>query len=121
LVEGNDLTVRGDTAYLKTLRRIAPVHAIFRRLDDDFCDPVELRADSALGVPGLIAVVRAGKVVIANPLGSGVLESAAWMGFIPAAAERLLGRSCGCRRSRHGGAANSRRSTMWWRTSNAWW
>src|ERR1700737_2455833 len=50
-----------------------------------------VRADSALGVPGLIAVVRAGRVVIANPLGSGVLESAAWMGFIPAAAERLLG------------------------------
>jgi uncharacterized circularly permuted ATP-grasp superfamily protein/uncharacterized alpha-E superfamily protein len=91
LVEGNDLTVRGDTVYLKTLGGLRRVHAIFRRLDDDFCDPVELRADSALGVPGLIAVVRAGRVVIANPLGSGVLESAAWMGFIPAAAERLLG------------------------------
>jgi uncharacterized circularly permuted ATP-grasp superfamily protein/uncharacterized alpha-E superfamily protein len=91
LVEGNDLTVRGDTVYLKTLGGLRRVHAIFRRLDDDFCDPVELRADSALGVPGLIAVVRAGKVVIANALGSGVLESAAWMGFIPNAAERLLG------------------------------
>src|SRR6266403_2170477 len=91
LVEGNDLTVRGDTVYLKTLGGLRRVHAIFRRLDDDFCDPVELRADSALGVPGLIAVVRAGRVVIANPLGSGVLESAAWMGFIPVAAERLLG------------------------------
>ncbi len=91
LVEGNDLTVRGDTVCLKTLGGLRRVHAIFRRLDDDFCDPVELRADSALGVPGLIAVVRAGKVMIANALGSGVLESAAWMGFIPAAAERLLG------------------------------
>ena len=91
MVEGNDLTVRGDTVYLKTLGGLRRVHAIFRRLDDDFCDPVELRADSALGVPGLIAVVRAGKVVIANALGSGVLESAAWMGFMPAVAERLLG------------------------------
>ena len=91
LVEGHDLTVRGDTVYLKTLGGLRRVHAIFRRLDDDFCDPVELRADSALGVPGLIAVVRAGKVVIANSLGSGVLESAAWMGFMPAAAQRLLG------------------------------
>ena len=91
LVEGNDLTVRGDTVCLKTLGGLRRVHAIFRRLDDDFCDPVELRADSALGVPGLIAVVRAGKVVIANALGSGVLESAAWMGFMPAVAERLLG------------------------------
>jgi uncharacterized alpha-E superfamily protein len=91
LVEGHDLTVRGNTVYLKTLAGLRRVHAILRRLDDDFCDPVELRADSALGVPGLIGVVRAGRVVLANGLGSGVLESAAWMGFIPAAAERLLG------------------------------
>jgi uncharacterized circularly permuted ATP-grasp superfamily protein/uncharacterized alpha-E superfamily protein len=91
LVEGHDLTVRGDTVYLKTLGGLRRVHAILRRLDDDFCDPVELRADSALGVPGLISVVRAGRVVLANDLGSGVLESAAWMGFMPAVAERLLG------------------------------
>jgi uncharacterized circularly permuted ATP-grasp superfamily protein/uncharacterized alpha-E superfamily protein len=91
LVEGHDLTVRGDTVYLKTLGGLRRVHAIMRRLDDDFCDPVELRADSALGVPGLIGVVRAGRVVVANGLGSGVLESAAWMGFMPAAAQRLLG------------------------------
>ena len=91
LVEGQDLTVRGDTLFLKTLGGLRRVHAVLRRLDDDFCDPVELRADSALGVPGLIGVVRAGNVVIANALGSGVLESAAWMGFMPAAAERLLG------------------------------
>jgi uncharacterized circularly permuted ATP-grasp superfamily protein/uncharacterized alpha-E superfamily protein len=91
LVEGHDLTVRGDTVCLKTLGGLRRVHAIFRRLDDDFCDPVELRADSALGVPGLIAVVRAGKVVIANALGSGVLESAAWMGFMAAASQRILG------------------------------
>ncbi len=90
LVEGNDLTVRGDTLYLKTLGGLKRVHAVVRRLDDDFCDPVELRADSALGVPGLIGVARAGRVVLANALGSGVLESAAWMGFVPAAARRLL-------------------------------
>jgi uncharacterized alpha-E superfamily protein len=83
--------VRGDCVCLKTLGGLRRVHAIFRRLDDDFCDPVELRADSALGVPGLIAVVRAGNVVIGNALGSGVLESAAWMGFMPRAARRLLG------------------------------
>jgi uncharacterized circularly permuted ATP-grasp superfamily protein/uncharacterized alpha-E superfamily protein len=91
LVEGNDLTVRGDTLFLKTLGGLKRVHAILRRLDDDFCDPVELRGDSALGVPGLIGVVRAGKVMIANALGSGVLESAAWMGFMPAIAKRLFG------------------------------
>jgi uncharacterized circularly permuted ATP-grasp superfamily protein/uncharacterized alpha-E superfamily protein len=91
LVEGHDLTVRGNLLFLKTLGGLRRVHAILRRLDDDFCDPVELRGDSALGVPGLIAAVRAGSVVIANALGSGVLESAAWMGFMPAVAERLLG------------------------------
>jgi len=91
LVEGHDLTVRGDTLFLKTLGGLRRVHAVLRRLDDDFCDPVELRGDSALGVPGLIGVVRAGRVVMANALGSGVLESAAWMGFMPAISERLFG------------------------------
>jgi uncharacterized circularly permuted ATP-grasp superfamily protein/uncharacterized alpha-E superfamily protein len=91
LVEGHDLTVRGDTLFLKTLGGLRRVHAVLRRLDDDFCDPVELRGDSALGVPGLLGVVRAGRVLIANALGSGVLESAAWMGFMPAVSERLFG------------------------------
>jgi uncharacterized circularly permuted ATP-grasp superfamily protein/uncharacterized alpha-E superfamily protein len=90
LVEGHDLTVRGDSLFLKTLGGLRRVHAILRRLDDDFCDPVELRGDSALGVPGLLGVVRAGKVIVGNALGSGVLESAAWMGFMPDVAERLL-------------------------------
>lgn len=91
LVEGQDLTVRNDTVYLKTLRGLRRVHAILRRLDDDFCDPLELRADSALGVPGLLGAVRAGRVLMANALGSGVLESAALFGFLPGIAERLLG------------------------------
>jgi len=89
LAEGPDLTVRGDTVYLKTLAGLRRVHAIFRRLDDDFCDPVELRSDSTLGVPGLIGAVRAGRVVMANALGTGVLESAAWLGFMPGVAKRL--------------------------------
>ncbi len=91
LVEGHDLTVRGDTVFLKTLGGLRRVHSILRRLDDDYCDPVELRSDSALGVPGLIGAVRAGRVMIANALGSGVLESAAWMGFVPLVSRRLLG------------------------------
>ena len=91
LVEGHDLTVRGDTVFLKTLGGLRRVHTILRRLDDDYCDPVELRGDSALGVPGLIGAVRAGRVMIANALGSGVLESAAWMGFVPLVSQRLLG------------------------------
>ncbi len=93
LVQGQDLTVRDDTVYLKTLSGLRRVRAIFRRLDDDYCDPLELRADSALGVPGLLGAVRSGRVALSNALGSGVLESAAWLGFLPGAAERLLGES----------------------------
>src|SRR4051812_21382824 len=91
LVEGNDLTVRGDTVYLKTLGGLRRVHSIFRRLDDEFCDPLELRSDSALGVPGLLGCLRAGRVMVANALGTGVIESAAWLGFLPPIAERLIG------------------------------
>jgi uncharacterized alpha-E superfamily protein len=64
-----------------------------RRLDDDYCDPVELRSASALGVPGLISAIRAQNVVVTNALGTGVIESAAWLGFLPGVAERLLGES----------------------------
>lgn len=93
LVEGADLTVRGDTLYLKTFAGLRRVHAVLRRLDDDFCDPAELRADSALGVPGLLQVVRAGRVVLSNALGSGVLESASWLGFLSPICEWLQGES----------------------------
>jgi uncharacterized circularly permuted ATP-grasp superfamily protein/uncharacterized alpha-E superfamily protein len=93
LVQGQDLTVRADTVYLKTLGGLRPVHAILRRLDDDYCDPLELRADSALGVPGLLGAVRAGRVTIANALGTGLLESPAWQGFLPGCARALLGTS----------------------------
>jgi len=91
LVEGHDLSVRQPYVYLKTLSGLKRVHAIFRRLDDDYCDPLELRGDSALGVPGLLAVARAGHVLIANALGSGVLESQGLLSFLPKACEHLLG------------------------------
>ena len=91
LVEGQDLTVRGDTVYLKTLQGLKRVHVILRRQDDDYCDPLELRGESALGVPGLLNAARAGRVAIANALGSGLLTSGALMGFLPAVCERLLG------------------------------
>ncbi|WP_034295408.1 circularly permuted type 2 ATP-grasp protein [Herbaspirillum sp. RV1423] len=91
LVEGVDLTVRGDMVYLKTLTGLRRVHAIMRRLDDDYCDPLELRSESALGIPGLTQAARSGNVLIANALGSGVLESTALHGFLPAISRRLLG------------------------------
>ena len=90
LVEGGDLTVRGERLFLKTVEGLEPVHGLLRRLDDDWCDPLELRADSALGVPGLLQAARAGKVVMANALGSAFLESPALHGFLPAIAQALL-------------------------------
>ena len=91
LVEGGDLTVRDATVYLKTLSGLRRVHAIMRRLDDDFCDPLELRTDSALGVPGLLEAVRQGRVLVANALGSGVLESPGLLGFLPRINQYLFG------------------------------
>jgi uncharacterized circularly permuted ATP-grasp superfamily protein/uncharacterized alpha-E superfamily protein len=91
LVEGGDLTVRDDRLFLKTVEGLEPVHALLRRVDDDWCDPLELRPDSALGVPGLLQAARAGTVVMANALGSAFLESPAIQGFLPAIAHRLLG------------------------------
>ncbi len=91
LVEGHDLTVRDDRLFLKTLYGLERVHAVMRRVDDAFCDPLELRPESALGVPGLVQAVRAGHVLVANPIGSRLLESPAIQGFLPAIARRLLG------------------------------
>ncbi len=91
LAEGADLTVRDDAVFLKTVGGLRPVHAILRRMDDDFCDPLELRADSALGVPGLVNAWRQGNVLVANAFGAGVLESPALAAFLPAIADHLLG------------------------------
>lgn len=91
LVEGSDLMVRDDRLFLKTLQGLEPVHGILKRLDDEFLDPLELRSDSTLGVPGLLQVIRAGNVLVANSPGSAFLESPALLGFLPALSEHLLG------------------------------
>ncbi len=93
LVEGQDLTVRDEKVFLRTLDGLRRVHVILRRVDDSWCDPLELRDDSALGVAGLVAAVRAGKVTVANALGSGILETGALLGYLPRLAEHLLGQN----------------------------
>jgi uncharacterized circularly permuted ATP-grasp superfamily protein/uncharacterized alpha-E superfamily protein len=90
LVEGGDLTVRDDHVFLKTLGGLLPVDLIVRRQDDDYCDPLELRPDSILGVPGLVQALRSGTVTIANALGSGLVESAAPSGFLPGLCAHIL-------------------------------
>ena len=91
LVEGSDLLVRHERLFLKTLKGLEPVHGVLKRLDDEYLDPLELRADSRLGVPGLLQVIRAGNVQIANAPGSAFLESSALLGFLPALSRHLLG------------------------------
>ena len=90
LVEGDDLTVRDGRVYLKTLAGLEPVDLIMRRFDDTFCDPLELRGDSLLGVPGLVQAVRNGAVVIDNALGSGLIEAAGHLAFLPGLCRQLL-------------------------------
>ena len=91
LVEGADLTVRDRCVFLKTVGGLEQVDVILRRVDDTFCDPLELRGDSLLGVSGLVDAVVAGNVQVANALGSGLIESAAVMPFLPGLARHLLG------------------------------
>ncbi|HSI11476.1 MAG TPA: circularly permuted type 2 ATP-grasp protein [Chthoniobacter sp.] len=90
LVEGNDLTVRDQCVFLKTLEGLQRVDVIVRRVDDTWCDPLELRADSILGVPGLVEAARAGNVAISNALGTGAVETTAILAFLPALSRHLL-------------------------------
>lgn len=93
LVQGSDLTVRNGVVWLKTIAGLKPVHAILRRIDDDYCDPLELNAESLLGVAGLTQAARLGNVLIANALGANLLQSGALLGFLPNLCQSLLGES----------------------------
>ena len=91
LVQGNDLMVKDNFVWLKTLGGLEKVDVILRRVDDSYCDPLELREDSQLGVPGLLHAVRSGNVSIANPLGSSILENPGLMPFVQNISRYLLG------------------------------
>ena len=110
LVQGGDLTVRDGHVWLKSLEGLQPVDVILRRVDDSFCDPLELRSGSRLGVAGLLEAVRRGNVAIANPLGSSILENPGLLAFLPRLARYFLNQElklssvatwwCGQRRER---------------------
>lgn len=91
LVEGADLEVRDGQVWQRSIGRFEPVDVILRRVDAWFCDPLELRPDSQLGVPGLLEASRLGTVSVVNGLGTGVLENPALFPFLPRLAEVLLG------------------------------
>jgi len=83
LVEGQDLFVQNDAVYMRTTRGPQRVHVLYRRVDDDFLDPLAFRSDSMLGVPGLFAAYRAGKVTLANAIGTGVADDKSIYPFVP--------------------------------------
>jgi uncharacterized circularly permuted ATP-grasp superfamily protein len=83
LVEGQDLFVQNDTLYMRTTRGPRRVHVLYRRVDDDFLDPRAFRPDSMLGVPGLFAAYRAGRVTLANAIGTGVADDKSIYPFVP--------------------------------------
>jgi uncharacterized circularly permuted ATP-grasp superfamily protein len=91
LVEGRDLVVDGDVVYMKTIRGLTRVDVIYRRIDDEFLDPLAFRSDSLLGVPGLMGAVRAGNVALANAVGNGVADDKAIYAYVPAFIRYYLG------------------------------
>jgi uncharacterized circularly permuted ATP-grasp superfamily protein len=91
LVEGRDLLVDGGIVYMKTIHGLQRVDVIYRRVDDDFLDPLSFRPDSALGVPGLMAAYRAGNVALANAVGNGVADDKAIYAYVPTFIRYYLG------------------------------
>ncbi|SDN70630.1 circularly permuted type 2 ATP-grasp protein [Vreelandella arcis] len=91
LAEGQDLVVRDSQLWLRTLGGLQAVDVALRHCDDAYCDPLELKGDSQLGVPGLLQASRASGVALSNALGVGVLETPALADYLPALCEHLLG------------------------------
>jgi len=91
LVEGQDLFVRDDAAYMRTTRGPRRVDVIYRRIDDDFLDPLAFRPDSMLGVPGLLSVYRSGRVTIANAIGTGIADDKSIYPYVPEMIRFYLG------------------------------
>lgn len=91
LVEGRDLVVHDNLVYMRTTFGLQRVDVIYRRIDDDFLDPLAFRADSSLGAPGLFNAYRAGNLVLANALGTGVADDKAIYAYVPAMIRYYLG------------------------------
>lgn len=83
IVEGRDLIVRNDRVFMRTTKGLVQVHVIYRRIDDDFLDPLVFRKDSLLGVPGIVNAYRAGHVALANSIGTGVADDKATYAYVP--------------------------------------
>lgn len=91
LAEADDLTLRDGKVWLRAAGRLEPVDVVLRRVDPEYCDPLDLRSDSQLGLPGLVEATRQGAVTVATPLGAQVLENPGLAPFLPAVAKAVLG------------------------------
>jgi uncharacterized circularly permuted ATP-grasp superfamily protein len=91
LVEASDLVVRDEVCYIRTTNGLQRVHAVYRRIDDEFMDPLEFRPDSLLGVPGLMRAYRAGTVAVVNAVGTGVADDKAIYHYVPEMIRFYLG------------------------------
>jgi len=91
LVEGRDLAVKDDVVYMRTTEGMRRVDVIYRRIDDDFLDPLVFRPDSALGVPGLLSAYQAGNVTLANAVGTGIADDKAVYSYMPEIVKFYLG------------------------------
>ncbi|WP_321392810.1 circularly permuted type 2 ATP-grasp protein [uncultured Desulfuromusa sp.] len=91
LVQGGDLIVRDGCVWLKSVGGLRQIDVLLNRLDDEFCDPLELRGDSLFGVPGLLEVVRRGNVATANSIGCGIIKNPALLAFLPGISRYFLG------------------------------
>ncbi len=91
LVEGRDLVVDGSVVHMKTIHGLKRVDVMYRRIDDDFLDPLTFRRDSLLGVPGLMGAYRAGNIALANAVGNGVADDKAIYSYVPAFIRYYLG------------------------------
>ena len=91
LVEGRDLVVDGGIVYMKTIRGLQRVDVIYRRIDDEYLDPLAFRPDSLLGVPGLMGAYRSGNVALANAVGNGVADDKAIYAYVPEFIRYYLG------------------------------
>jgi uncharacterized circularly permuted ATP-grasp superfamily protein len=91
LVEGRDVVVKGQVAYMRTTEGLKRIDVIYRRIDDDFLDPLAFRPDSALGVPGLLSVYQAGNLTLANAVGTGIADDKAVYSYMPEIVKFFLG------------------------------
>jgi uncharacterized circularly permuted ATP-grasp superfamily protein len=91
LVEGRDLIVKNEIVYMRTTQGLKRVDVIYRRIDDDFIDPLTFRPDSVLGLPGLMSAYQAGNVTLANAVGTGIADDKAVYSFMPAIVKFYLG------------------------------